>query len=158
MIGAFSRGEIDVLVATTVIEVGVNVPAATVIVIENADRFGLSQLHQLRGRVGRGSKESWCFLLGEANERLRALCATNDGFVIAQKDLEQRGPGDFLGTRQHGRLLPDAYGVGELRLIEETRAAVYDLTHDAARQEELAALQSRARERYGRAMAQIALN
>ena len=98
----FYAGQLDVLVATTVIEVGVNVPNATVMVIEGAERFGLAQLHQLRGRVGRGAKESWCFLLAQPNDRLRTLTATNDGFVIAQKDLEIRGAGEFFGTRQHG--------------------------------------------------------
>ena len=104
---AFSRGEIDVLVSTTVVEVGVDVPNASLIIIENADRFGLSQLHQLRGRVGRGKHKSYCVLVtasrGEtARERLRALCATNDGFQIAEEDLRLRGPGDFFGQRQHG--------------------------------------------------------
>jgi ATP-dependent DNA helicase RecG len=97
---AFRRGELDVLVSTTVIEVGVNVPNATVMVVENADRFGLAQLHQLRGRVGRGSQESWCFLMAESNEKLKLMTATNDGFEIARKDLELRGPGDVLGFRQ----------------------------------------------------------
>lgn len=104
---AFRAGETRVLVATTVIEVGVDVPSATIMAIENADRFGLAQLHQLRGRVGRGSETAYCFLLsgssGEAaEERLRMLVKTNDGFAIAEKDLEMRGPGEFLGKRQHG--------------------------------------------------------
>ena len=120
-IGRFSAGELDVLVSTTVIEVGVNVPSATVMVIENADRFGLSQLHQLRGRVGRGAKESWCFLMAAPNERLTTLCETNDGFKIAQKDLEMRGPGDFLGTRQHGDTLLPGMALGaDMQLLEET--------------------------------------
>ena len=158
VIGGFSAGEIDVLVATTVIEVGVNVPKATTMVIENADRFGLSQLHQLRGRVGRGAQESWCFLLGKPNERLTTLCATHDGFAIAQKDLELRGPGDFLGTRQHGRILPDAYGVTDVKLIEESRAAVHELTHEKAYAKEEAELSERAVQKYARAMAEIALH
>ncbi len=104
---AFAAHEADILVATTVIEVGVDVPNATLIVIENADRFGLSQLHQLRGRVGRGSAKSFCVLVSSnKNEqtlsRLRALCKTNDGFRIAEEDLALRGPGDFFGARQHG--------------------------------------------------------
>ncbi len=104
---AFRAGETMVLVATTVIEVGVDVPSATIMAIENADRFGLAQLHQLRGRVGRGDQAAYCFLLsgsgGEAAEtRLRMLVKTNDGFAIAEKDLEMRGPGQFLGKRQHG--------------------------------------------------------
>ena len=105
---AFASGQLHVLVATTVVEVGVDVPNATVMVIEHAERFGLSQLHQLRGRVGRGSHESVCVLLyqapwsDEARARLKAMVDTTDGFVIAEKDLQIRGPGDFFGTRQHG--------------------------------------------------------
>ena len=97
----------DILVSTTVIYVVVNVPNATVIVVENSERFGLSQLHQLRGRVGRGDEESFCILFNEgkgpvAKERMRVMEKTNDGFVISEKDLELRGPGEFFGTRQHG--------------------------------------------------------
>ena len=104
---AFAAHELDILVATTVIEVGVDVPNATLMVIENADRFGLSQLHQLRGRVGRGKDKSYCVLFtGNRNPdtpaRLKALCKTNDGFKIAEEDLALRGPGDFFGSRQHG--------------------------------------------------------
>lgn len=107
VMSAFARGETDVLVATTVIEVGVDVPNATLMVIEDADRFGLSQLHQLRGRVGRGSAKSYCILTShnrnpETLARLKALCKTNDGFRIAQEDLQLRGPGDFFGARQSG--------------------------------------------------------
>lgn len=101
----FARGEVSLLVSTTVIEVGVDVPAATVMVIENAERFGLSQLHQLRGRVGRGSEESWCFLIPQgraAYERLGRFARTDDGFLLADYDLQTRGPGAFCGTRQHG--------------------------------------------------------
>ena len=104
---AFARGEADVLVATTVIEVGVDVPNATLMVIEDADRFGLSQLHQLRGRVGRGGSKSYCILTSrnrnpETRARLKALCQTTDGFKIAEEDLKLRGPGDFFGSRQSG--------------------------------------------------------
>ena len=107
VMSAFSRGEADVLVATTVIEVGVDVPNATLMVIEDADRFGLSQLHQLRGRVGRGSAKSYCVLLSqnknpETRKRMKAFCATTDGFKIAEEDLAMRGPGDFFGARQSG--------------------------------------------------------
>ncbi len=103
---AFAEGKIDVLVSTTVIEVGINVPNATVMIIENAEKFGLSQLHQLRGRVGRGSEKSWCFLVtdmqGPSRTRLENFCKTNDGFEISRQDLELRGPGDLFGSRQHG--------------------------------------------------------
>ena len=104
VMAAFRRGETDVLVSTTVIEVGVDNPNATLMVVENAERFGLSQLHQLRGRVGRGGEASYCVLMTarEDAERLKILAATNDGFVVAQKDLELRGPGEFFGSRQSG--------------------------------------------------------
>lgn len=124
---AFAAGELDVLVSTTVIEVGVNVPNASIMVIENAGRYGLSQLHQLRGRVGRGSQESWCFLVGKPTERLSVMTQTNDGFVIAQKDLELRGPGDLLGTRQSGEAMADFLLDGDLHLLEETAATVREL-------------------------------
>lgn len=106
----FVKGDTQIMVSTTVIEVGVNVPNASVMVIESAEKFGLSQLHQLRGRVGRGSEKSFCILLTgsraskEAKERINIMCATNDGFKIAEKDLEMRGPGDIEGTRQSGAL------------------------------------------------------
>ena len=114
---AFKAGEIDLLVATTVIEVGVDVPNASLMVIDNAERLGLAQLHQLRGRVGRGSARSDCVLLYQpplsevATQRLAVLRKTNDGFVIAEKDLELRGPGDILGTRQTGE---QAFRVADL--------------------------------------------
>ena len=103
----FKAGRLDALVSTTVIEVGVDVPNATVMVIENAERYGLSALHQLRGRVGRGAAESFCILVSDhgseaVRDRLRFLCSTQDGFAIAKYDLEHRGPGDFFGDRQHG--------------------------------------------------------
>lgn len=107
VMNGFKRGEIDLLVATTVVEVGVDVPNATVMVIENADRFGLSQLHQLRGRVGRGEWESFCILITdntspECVQRMKIISKTSDGFKIAEEDLKLRGPGDFFGTHQHG--------------------------------------------------------
>ncbi|MCB1720271.1 MAG: ATP-dependent DNA helicase RecG [Alphaproteobacteria bacterium] len=125
----FAAGELDILVATTVIEVGVNVPAATIMVIEHAERFGLSQLHQLRGRVGRGGDQSYCFLvyagpLGEtAKERLSIMRQTEDGFLIAEKDLELRGAGDILGVKQSG--LP-AFRLADLSVHGELLAAARD--------------------------------
>jgi ATP-dependent DNA helicase RecG len=118
----FAAEKADVLVATTVIEVGVDVPNATLMVIEDADRFGLSQLHQLRGRVGRGKAKSFCILTTrnrstETIARLKALCKTNDGFKIAEEDLKLRGPGDFFGSRQSG--LP-TFQVASLTMDLET--------------------------------------
>ena len=103
----FKNREIDVLISTTVIEVGVDVPNANIMVIENAERFGLAQLHQLRGRVGRGEYQSYCILKYDGNgetvrQRMKVMCETNDGFIISEKDLELRGSGDFFGTMQHG--------------------------------------------------------
>ncbi len=128
----FARGEADVLVATTVIEVGVDVPNATLMIIEDADRFGLSQLHQLRGRVGRGSAKSYCILTTHnRNEqtvaRLKALCKTTDGFAIAQEDLKLRGPGDFFGSRQSG--LP-AFRVASLGTDLETLSTAQQASKD----------------------------
>ncbi len=107
IMSGFSKGDIDLLVSTTVIEVGVNVPNANVMVIENAERFGLSQLHQLRGRVGRGGEQAHCILITDAEaeitkKRMETMCESNDGFYISEQDLKLRGPGDFFGTRQHG--------------------------------------------------------
>jgi ATP-dependent DNA helicase RecG len=128
----FARGELDVLVATSVIEVGIDVPNATVMLIEGADRFGLAQLHQFRGRVGRGEHASYCLLVSDssserAQERLKAVEATNDGFELARKDLEMRGPGEFLGTRQSGLsgavLRMELADIADLRLVERAREA-----------------------------------
>jgi ATP-dependent DNA helicase RecG len=129
----FRDGAVDVLVATTVIEVGVDVPNATVMLIDNAERFGLSQLHQLRGRVGRGSHASFCVLISEANSdsaksRMDVMCETNDGFDIAERDLQLRGPGEFFGTRQHG--LPEfklADVTSELELLAQAKADAIEL-------------------------------
>lgn len=130
---AFKAGEYDCLVSTTVIEVGVDVPNATIMIIYNAERFGLSQLHQLRGRVGRGSEKSYCFLLmgadGEvAKERLNTLKHSTDGFEIAEKDLEMRGGGDFFGTRQSGKMLTD---IKNLKYSPQVIFAAKKLSDDA---------------------------
>lgn len=126
---AFAAGDLKLLVSTTVIEVGVDVPAAIVMVVENAERFGLSQLHQLRGRVGRGAAQSHCILISDAEdaatrERLQTLCKTADGFAIAEQDLKLRGPGDFFGKRQHGLpALAIADLMGDMDILQEARRA-----------------------------------
>ncbi len=130
---AFRDGKIDVLVATTVIEVGVHVPNACIMVVEGAERFGLSQLHQLRGRVGRSSAQSYCFLLygsqnEEENQRMKAMTQTNDGFEIAQKDLLLRGPGDFIGVRQHGDgAISALVGTMDVRMLEQAGKAAKEI-------------------------------
>ena len=136
---AFAAKQYDILVATTVIEVGVDVPNANLMVVEDADRFGLSQLHQLRGRVGRGTRQSYCIFFGAdkgeaARERLKILCRTGDGFEIARADLAQRGPGDFFGRRQHGLpALHVADLAADLALMQDAREeAEAILQHDPA--------------------------
>jgi ATP-dependent DNA helicase RecG len=140
IMGRFREGEINVLVSTSVIEVGIDVPNATVMLIEGADRFGLAQLHQFRGRVGRGAHQSYCLLLSDQAspddpntrqtwERLKAIEDTQDGFVLAEKDLELRGPGDFFGVRQSGLPALRLASLSNIRVLEEARAealAVYD--------------------------------
>lgn len=129
----FANGQINVLVSTTVIEVGVNVPNASLMIIENAERFGLSQLHQLRGRVGRGEWKSYCILFCEGGsditrQRMKIMTETSDGFKIAEKDLELRGPGEFFGTRQHG--LPElkvANLYSDMDLVKKSGQAANDL-------------------------------
>ena len=147
VMGAFARGEGDVLVATTVIEVGVDVPNATLMVIEDADRFGLSQLHQLRGRVGRGSAKSYCILTShnrnaETLQRLKALCKTTDGFKIAEEDLKLRGPGDFFGARQSGmpmfRVADLSYDLQTLKDAQAASAQWIDLSGTADTPEAIA--------------------
>ncbi len=154
----FAAGELDVLVSTTVIEVGVNVPNASVMIIENAERYGLSQLHQLRGRVGRGTAESWCFLLAEENERLRILTQTSDGFLVAQKDLEPRGPGDLMGTRQSGEMIAGFLLDGDVRLLEEASHCMKRLREDPALARERQDVEKMALRHYGEKLAQVALN
>ena len=155
---AFAAGHSDVLVATTVIEVGVNVPNATVMVIENAERFGLAQLHQLRGRVGRGAQKSWCFLLGEANERLKLMTRTNDGFRIAEKDLELRGAGDLFGTRQSGEAMPGIQGMMlNSRILNETHSLAKELLRRPESEESRAVI-GLAERVYKDRLADIAMN
>jgi len=140
----FRRGELNVLVATTVIEVGVDVPNATVMVIEHADRFGLAQLHQLRGRIGRGKAKSYCILVapktitGEARERIDTMVATSNGFEIAERDLKQRGPGEFFGTRQHGdAAFSFAQPLRDHEILELARREAFALAENPARAEEI---------------------
>ena len=156
---SFARGEADVMVATTVIEVGVDVPNATLMVIEDADRFGLSQLHQLRGRVGRGGNKSYCILTsrnrnGETLQRLKALCKTTDGFRIAEEDLQLRGPGDFFGSRQSGlptfRVANLSMDLQTLKDAQKASARWID-TAGTADTPEAAALRSRIGELFRRA-------
>ncbi|OQB20405.1 MAG: ATP-dependent DNA helicase RecG [Firmicutes bacterium ADurb.Bin182] len=128
----FRNGEIDLLVCTTVIEVGIDVPGASIMVIENADRFGLSQLHQLRGRVGRGNQRSYCFLLSgssspNAKERLDLMARTQDGFELSKIDLEFRGPGEFIGLRQHGKDIAASKYVANTGLLFEAQEAAEEL-------------------------------
>ena len=130
---AFVTGEIQVLVSTTVVEVGVNVPNATVMMIEDAQRFGLAQLHQLRGRVGRGNAQSYCILMNSSNgknakERLNILAGSNDGFYIASEDLKMRGPGDFFGVRQSGLMefkIADVFSDADMLSIASEEAKEY---------------------------------
>ncbi len=156
---AFVRGEVDVLVATTVIEVGVDVPNASIMVIEHAERFGLAQLHQLRGRVGRGAAESTCVLLFEepltdtAKQRLKVIYETTDGFEIARQDLLIRGPGEFLGARQSGvPLLRFADIERDVALIEQARDAAEELlrTRSAGRRTRISTAGSAASRRSSR--------
>ncbi len=128
----FRDRQLDLLVSTSVVEVGVDVPNATVMLIEGANRFGLSQLHQFRGRVGRGPEKAFCLLIPETsdtveNERLSAMAETNDGFVLAERDLEQRGPGEFLGNRQSGYSELRLASITDVRLIEKARRLAHGL-------------------------------
>ena len=156
---SFARGEADVMVATTVIEVGVDVPNATLMVIEDADRFGLSQLHQLRGRVGRGKAKSYCIMTShnrntETLQRLKALCKTTDGFQIAEEDLKLRGPGDFFGSRQSGlptfRVADLSYDLATLKDAQAASAEWIDV-HGTSDAPEAVALRERIGELFARA-------
>src|SRR4030043_322948 len=132
----FRKGKIDLLVSTIVVEVGVDVPNATIMVIEGADRFGLAQLHQLRGRIGRGESKSYCFLFAEtdretANSRLEIMTRSNDGFEIAEHDLRLRGPGELFSTRQHG--LPDlkiANIIDDFELLMMARRNAFEMVSE----------------------------
>jgi ATP-dependent DNA helicase RecG len=155
----FRRGQVQILVSTTVIEVGVDVPNATVMVVEHAERFGLSQLHQLRGRIGRGGEKSTCILVapksesGEAHQRLETMVATQDGFAIAEADLKLRGPGELFGTRQHGALgLHVANPLRDHELLEAARREAFALVEkpqeDEARRRLFDALDPQWQRRY----------
>ena len=134
IMSTFVAGDTDILVSTTVIEVGVDVPNAALMIIENADRFGLSQLHQLRGRVGRGKHKSYCVLVSDTDNpdseaRLRIMTKTNDGFKISEEDLRLRGPGDFFGSRQHG--LPEMHIAdicADMNVLQTAQTAANELT------------------------------
>ena len=146
VMGQFRGGQIQILVATTVIEVGVDVPNATAMVIEHAERFGLAQLHQLRGRIGRGSQKSHCILVapqsiqGDAKERIETMVATSDGFKIAERDLKQRGPGEFFGTRQHGdAAFSFAQPLRDHEILELARREAFALAENPARANEIVA-------------------
>ena len=136
VMAAFAQGRLDVLVSTTVVEVGVDVPNAVIMMVENAERYGLSQLHQLRGRVGRGRDKSYCILVTdaqnqEAQARMQVLCATNDGFQVADQDLRLRGPGDFFGQRQHG--LPElkiADMAQDMEVLRQAQAAARQILEE----------------------------
>jgi ATP-dependent DNA helicase RecG len=156
---AFTNGKIDVLVSTTVVEVGIDVPNATLMVIDEAHRFGLSQLHQLRGRISRGKFQGYCFLFSDADSpealrRLQALETMADGFAIAEADFEIRGPGDVLGTRQHGELpLRVADLARDAAILKEARTAAFDLVRSGEfDRPELVPLKIRVLERFGKAL------
>ncbi len=135
VMSAFRDNQYHILVSTSVVEVGVDVPNATVMLIEGANRFGLAQLHQFRGRVGRGGEQSYCLLVPDSednveNQRLEVMASTNDGFVLAERDLEQRGPGDFLGTRQSGFMELQMANLSDVRLIEKARRLAIMLSEE----------------------------
>ena len=142
----FAAGETQLLVATTVIEIGVDVPQASVMVIEHAERFGLAQLHQLRGRIGRGKEKSHCILVapksitGDAKDRIETMVATTNGFEVAERDLKQRGPGEFFGTRQHGdAAFSFAQPLRDHEILELARREAFALAENPARANEVVA-------------------
>lgn len=158
----FAEGKIHILVSTTVIEVGINVPNTTVMAVMNAERFGLAQLHQLRGRVGRGREQAYCFLVSDnqnAYERLRELVKTNDGFVIAEKDMQLRGTGDMLGTRQHGMgTLKVANLIADMELLIATRDVLQAMKQTERFALEYASITRIAEENLKEKLIEIALN
>ncbi len=132
IMAAFKRGELDILVSTAVVEVGIDVPNATVMLVEGANRFGLAQLHQFRGRVGRGAYKSYCLLIADTptiagEERLKIIETTQDGFLLAEEDLKMRGPGEFFGTRQSGLPNLRVARLSDMRILEEARQAAASL-------------------------------
>lgn len=163
---SFIKGETDILVSTTVIEVGVDVPNATVMVVENAERFGLAQLHQLRGRVGRGEHQSYCILYNEgksdiARERMQVMQKTGDGFLISEKDLELRGQGEFFGTRQHG--IPDlkiANLYKDMEILKQAQEAALEILKEDRHLEraEYGGLRASINERFGARIKELSLN
>ena len=159
----FRSGKIKCLISTTVIEVGVDVPEASFMVIENAERFGLAQLHQLRGRVGRGSRESWCFLVTEsegveAKKRLKIMTKSNDGFVIAEEDLKMRGPGQFMGFSQSGMMDPRVINLmGDYKLLAKVKDAMEELTQPKYA-DEAKIIRAEAMKRYEEKLRDIILN
>ncbi len=163
LIDEFSAGRLRALVSTTVIEVGVNVPNATIMVIENGERFGLAQLHQLRGRVGRGNRESWCFITTKTHnsvsiDRINTIICTNDGFEIAQKDLDMRGPGQFIGMRQSGLLDKRVIAlINDYDLVQTVKQAV-DKTENGEFGDCITQLHTQAAEKYKEILEDIVLN
>ena len=159
----FRAGEIKCIISTTVIEVGLDVPEACFMVIENAERFGLAQLHQLRGRVGRGSRESWCFLVtssegADAKKRLKVMTSSNDGFVIAEEDLKLRGPGQFMGFSQSGMMDPRVISLmGDYKLLAEVKEAMEELKSDKYA-DEAEAIKKESLRRYTKKLSDIILN
>ena len=163
ILDAFRRGDIKILISTTVIEVGINVPNATTMVIEDAHRFGLAQLHQLRGRVGRGEKESYCFLVsdqteGTSRQRLSLLASCQDGFVLAEEDMRLRGPGEFLGTRQAGLDGQVAMLLEHPQLAEETMGLLDEIFTDPAWEDTKNALLTAAEDHYAARLEDIVMN